>query len=83
MSEPTRQIILDARQMMPPEPMERTLEALGELAPDGELILLLYREPMPLYKILRNNGYTHRTTLREDGTFEIAIRPAASGAPGG
>lgn len=83
MSEANRQIILDARQMVPPEPMERTLEALGELAADGELILLLYREPVPLYKILRNNGYTHRTTLRADGTFEIAIRPVTTGAAEG
>lgn len=80
MPEPTPRRVLDARLMAPPEPMERTLEALEGLGAGDELVLLLYREPVPLYKILRNNGYTHRTTLKEDGTFEIAIRLAAPAA---
>lgn len=80
MPEPTQRRVLDARMMAPPEPMERTLAALDELGPGDELVVLLYREPVPLYKILRNNGYTHRTTLQEDGTFEIAIRLAGPAA---
>lgn len=78
MSEPGRELIVDARLLPPPEPMERTLAALDELTPGGEVVLLLYREPFPLYNILRNNGYTHRTQLRDDGTFEIRIRQAVS-----
>lgn len=78
MSETGRERLIDARLMPPPEPMERTLEALDDLAPGEEILLLLYREPFPLYPILRNNGYTHRTSLRDDGTFEIRIRHAAA-----
>ena len=38
-------VIVDARGLMPPEPLNLTLEALDTLPPDGEVILLLYREP--------------------------------------
>jgi len=80
MSDPTSERLIDARLMTPPEPMEVTLAALDELPPEGEIVLLLYREPFPLYKILQNNGYTHRTSLGADGTFEIRIRHAAAPA---
>lgn len=72
-----RQKIVDARGLMPPEPLELTLEALDGLAADEEVLLLLYREPVPLYQILKQNGFTHRTTTREDGTFEIHITHAS------
>lgn len=66
--------VIDGREMQPPEPMERTLEAL-ELLPDGdELLLLLYCQPHPLFNILRNNGYTWTDNLLPEGTREIRIR---------
>lgn len=64
---------IDARGLPPPEPMELTLAALDEVRPGQEIVLLLYREPHPLYHILQRNGFTHRTTLQDDGTFEIHI----------
>ena len=72
MSDATRIIV--ARGLMPPEPMELTLAALDDLPPGGEIVLLLYREPDPLYRILRNSGYSHRTEAHDDGTFAIHIR---------
>lgn len=68
--------VIDARGLPPPEPMELTLAALDDLAEGDELILLLYREPYPLYGILRENGYVHRTESRDDGTFAIHISHA-------
>ncbi len=65
--------ILDARDMEPPEPMERTLEALDALLPGQRLRLLLPREPYPLYGILNRNGYRHRTEPQPDGHFAILI----------
>jgi uncharacterized protein (DUF2249 family) len=65
--------ILDARGMEPPEPMERTLEALDELLPGQRLRLLLPREPYPLYGILDRNGYRHQTEPQPDGHFAILI----------
>ena len=65
--------IIDGREMQPPEPMERTLEALDTLAEGDDLLLLLYCEPHPLYNILRQNGYAWSDALRADGTREIRI----------
>ena len=65
--------IIDGREMQPPEPMERTLEALDTLTEGDDLLLLLYCEPHPLYNILRQNGYAWSDALRADGTREIRI----------
>ena len=71
-------VIVDARGLMPPDPLNLTLAALDTLPPDGEVVLLLYREPGPLYDILRRNGYVHRTETNSDGEFAIHIRHAAA-----
>ncbi len=70
--------VIDGRELQPPEPMERTLEALDTLAEGDELLLLLYCQPHPLFNILRKNGYAWSEDLRPDGTREIRIhkRPA-------
>lgn len=68
--------VIDARGLMPPEPLELTLAALDELQPGGEIVLLLYREPYPLYQILQQNGYAHRAEFHDDGTVAIRIRQA-------
>jgi len=65
--------IIDGREMQPPEPMERTLEALNTLAEGDELLLLLYCQPQPLFNILSRNGYAWSDELRADGTREIRI----------
>jgi len=73
--------IVDGRQMQPPEPFEKTMEALDDL-PDGEeLVLLLYRDPQPLYRALGLSGYRHETALLADGTREIRIWRLAGSAP--
>jgi uncharacterized protein (DUF2249 family) len=66
--------VIDGRTMQPPEPLERTLEALDTLADDDELLLLLYCQPHPLYQALRKNGYVWSEHLCDDGTREIRIR---------
>lgn len=68
---------IDARSLLPPEPFELTLAALDELKPGEEVILLLYREPFPLYAVLKENGFAHRTESLPDGTFEIHIQHQA------
>lgn len=69
---PPREI--DARYLEPPEPFVLAMEAIDTLAPGDELRLLLFREPFPLYKVLAEHGFEHRTDLKPDGTFEILIR---------
>jgi hypothetical protein len=70
------QCLIDGRDMQPPEPLEKTLEALDTLPPDGEIVLLLYCQPHPLYQILRRNGYVWTESMQADGTNEIHIRKA-------
>jgi uncharacterized protein (DUF2249 family) len=41
---------------------------------EGEkMLLLLFREPHPLYKVLKQNGHAYETELLPDGTFEVLI----------
>lgn len=71
-----REIVVDARGEQPPRPMEMTLDALDELEPGGEVVLLIHREPGPLYSILAQNGFSHQTARQSDGTFVVRIRHA-------
>lgn len=70
-------IFLDLRGLMPPEPMERVLDALADMTPGQRVRMLIDREPRPLYRILERNGHPFEATPREDGLFEILILPAA------
>ncbi|MDK9724691.1 MAG: DUF2249 domain-containing protein [Sterolibacteriaceae bacterium MAG5] len=67
---------IDGRDLQPPEPLERALEALDTLAADEELVLLLYCQPQPLFNILRTNGFRWQETIQDDGTHEIRITKA-------
>jgi len=75
---PGREIDLDVRFLDPPEPFERTIEALDRLAPGDTLNLLIHREPHPLYQMLRQSGYTYRAEQRDDGMWLIRVRLAAA-----
>lgn len=69
--------VIDGRGLMPPEPFELTLAALDDLKVGDELVLLLYREPHPLYQVLKQNGYAYRLETHNDGTFAIHITLAS------
>lgn len=73
MQHPKSAYVVDARYLEPPEPFVQTLDALDTLPAGEKLLLLLFREPHPLYKVLRQNGYRHESELMADGTFEILI----------
>ncbi len=66
--------LIDARELLPPEPMHRVLEALPHLSGADVLTLLLYREPFPLYAVLEERGFTWKTSLADDGTYSIEVR---------
>jgi len=74
---PIPDLTVDARGMLPPEPLERTLEALDLLPKGGVLLLIIPRQPAPLYDMLANNGYVYEATQREDGAYDILIRQAS------
>lgn len=65
--------LLDVSELEPCEPMERTLEAVEELGPGDYLRVLHRREPFPLYRILTERGFEHRTVPGEHTAFEIFI----------
>jgi len=67
-------IELDARRLEPPQPMMRILEALEDLAPDGELRARTDRRPMHLYPMLTARGFNGQTEEQPDGTFLTRIR---------
>jgi uncharacterized protein (DUF2249 family) len=69
-------LVVDGRGMQPPEPLERTLDALDRLRPGEELLLMVFCHPTPLFNVLRNHGYVWQETVCPDGTHEIRIRHA-------
>lgn len=67
------EVVIDVSGLEPPEPMVRVLEALDLLAADGRLRVLIDRQPVPLYQVLQRNGYSHLTSARDDGRYEVLI----------
>ena len=68
------EIELAVRYLDPPEPFERTIEALDRLQPGDTLRLLIHREPHPLYQLLRQSGYAYTAEQQPDYTWVIRIR---------
>lgn len=68
------EILVDARWLAPPEPMEKALTALDLLRPGQRLRFLLHREPYPFYDLLNQQGYRHTTRPLDDGCFEILVQ---------
>ena len=79
MPTPTREILVDARGLEPPEPMEKVMQTLALLRPGQSIRLLLHREPFPLYALLADRGYRHDTRMEADGSYVILIRPVGGG----
>ncbi len=52
------------------------MEALCDLPPEEELLVVLDREPFPLYRVLERNGYAWHTSALDDGRYEVVIRAA-------
>ncbi len=63
--------VIDGRGLEPPEPFLLTMDALDASGPDEAVLLLLSREPYPLYQALDRNGFAHQTRRAPDGTVEI------------
>ena len=68
------EIVIDARDLPPPKPFERTMEALDSLPPNGTLILWIHRHPEPLLRVLAQNGYCWTQGNGPEGCFEFRIR---------
>ncbi|MDP3651591.1 MAG: DUF2249 domain-containing protein [Rhodoferax sp.] len=73
MSQTAADKTIDGRGLEPPEPFVLTMDALGVMEPGQKLLLILTREPYPLYRALQNQGYAYQTEVTLQGTFEILI----------
>ena len=80
MTAPSSEILVDARGLEPPEPMERVMQALALMRPGQSIRLLLHREPFPLYPLLAERGYRHATRMESDGSHVILIDPIDAAA---
>ena len=69
----TDDILVDARGLEPPEPMELALAALDRHQPGQRIRLFIHRQPYPLYDILRRYHYQFSAATLADGSFEILI----------
>jgi uncharacterized protein (DUF2249 family) len=80
MTAPSSEILVDARGLEPPEPMEKVMQMLALLRPGQSIRLLLHREPFPLYPLLAERGYRHATRMESDGSYVILIHPIDAAA---
>ena len=62
---------VDLRALEPPEPLVRVLASL-EADPAGPHRFLFDREPLPLYALLRREGWRHEVRDDERG-FELTV----------
>jgi hypothetical protein len=66
---------MDLRGLQPPEPIVRIFRAL-EGSPGAPLRVILPHEPVPLYGLLRERGYSYAGAPRPDGGYEVLIERA-------
>jgi len=65
--------IIDGRSMEPTEPFVQTMEALETITPGQKILLIVGREPIPLYRALELNGFSWQTERLPDGSVEVLI----------
>lgn len=66
-------IEVDNRGLGPPEPMVRILDALATLPPEGEVVARNDREPLFLYPVLQERGYTWETVAQPEGWYRVRV----------
>lgn len=71
-------VVLDVRGLEPPEPLQRTLEALETLPADATLVQLNVREPRFLFPLLVERGWTYEVRHQGDELVRTFIRRVAA-----
>jgi uncharacterized protein (DUF2249 family) len=67
---------VDARGLVPPEPLLRILNALEELPPGEKLRAITDREPCHLFGEAESRGFRHTTAARPDGSWVTCLERA-------
>jgi uncharacterized protein (DUF2249 family) len=81
MSEKVENIItLDVREQLQSgrEPFGLIMGTVAQLAVGQELRLIAPFEPVPLFRVLAQRGFTHASKLRDDGAWEVLFSPGES-----
>lgn len=74
---------IDVSALEPPEPLERILDSLADL-PSGQWLRVRHRrDPVPLYRMLKDMGYLWYTERLSPEHFEILIWPVGMPDPRG
>lgn len=72
-------VVLDVRDLEPPEPMVRTLEALEQLPRGATLVQLNVRVPEFLLPRLEERGFVYEVRAQEPDLVRVFIRHAVAG----
>lgn len=72
-SDSAANVLLDNRGLEPPEPLVRTLEALGRIASGGKMTMLSDRKPLHLFEELEARGFHFDCTEQGDHSFVTSI----------
>ncbi len=58
------------------EPFDRIMQAVAALEDDQELVVVNVFEPVPLYGVLAQQGFSHETTKTAEGDWRVTFRRA-------
>lgn len=72
-------VLLDLRDLEPPQPMMRVLEEIDVLPGGGVIVALTRFHPVHLLEILEQRGFEAESAEQTDGSHETIIQRRASG----
>ncbi len=61
------------------EPFDRIMAAVAALADGGDLVIINLFEPVPLYGLLAQQGFSHETDRTVEGDWRITFRRLPDG----
>ena len=59
------------------EPFERIMAAVSQLEPGDTLLLINSFEPLPLYRVMEQNGFSHWSERTAEGDWKVYFRRGA------
>lgn len=72
------EVVLDVRADLAAgrDPLDRILAAAAALGPSERLVIVVGFEPVPLYTVLGQRGFIHRSERGADGTWRVTFSRA-------
>ena len=58
-------------------PLGTILDAVDDLTPNQDLIIIAPFEPLPLIGLLAQRGFSHSSKLRSDDAWQVTFHPGA------